>query len=321
MYRQTILVSAKINPRVIEGLQSRFDLVFLQGSDVSALSEAERNRIAGFAVLGSALPAMMDALPNLEIIANFGVGYDGVDVGYAAQKAVMVTNTPDVLNAEVADTTIGLLINTVRQLNAAENWLRAGRWAKEGNFPLTPLSLRDRSVGLYGLGRIGLEIARRAEAFGLKISYHTRSPRKDVDYPYYDTLSGLAEAVDTLICIVPKTPQTHQTIDGPLLEKLGRNGVLINVGRGWTVDEEALAAALADGTIAAAGLDVFQDEPHVPAALMELSNVCLLPHVASASVPTRNAMADLVVSNLVSWFAEGKAVTPVPETAFTRRKS
>jgi lactate dehydrogenase-like 2-hydroxyacid dehydrogenase len=321
MSRQTILVSANINPRVIEGLGPHFDLVFLQGNDVFALSEAERNRITGFAVLGSAQPAVMDALPNLEIIANFGVGYDGVDVGHAANKTIMVTNTPDVLNAEVADTTIGLLLNTVRQLNAAENWLRAGRWAKDGNFPLTPLSLRERTVGLYGLGRIGLEIAHRAEAFGLKISYHTRSPRKDVDYPYYDSLSELAEAVDTLICIVPKTPETHKTIDGSLLQKLGRNGVLINVGRGWTVDEEALAEALVSGTIAAAGLDVFQDEPNVPAALMGLSNVCLLPHVASASIPTRNAMADLVVSNLVSWFAEGKAVTPVPETLFTREKS
>ncbi len=237
----------------------------------------------------------------------------------AAARGITVTNTPDVLNNEVADTTIGLLLNTVRQLPQAEAWLREGHWKREGAFPLTPLPLRGRTVGIYGLGRIGLAIAERLKGFGVGIAYHTRRPRADVPYAYYPSLMELAKAVDTMIAIVPKTAETHRTIDMAVLQALGPNGVLINVGRGWTVDEDALVSALKAGTIAAAGLDVFYDEPNVPEALLALPNVSLLPHVASASVATRDAMADLVVDNLAAWFDTGAALTPVPETPYTRK--
>ncbi|MFA7413554.1 MAG: 2-hydroxyacid dehydrogenase [Rhizobium sp.] len=311
--RATILVPGRIHPRVVERLQEHFDLLRVPHAAELELAEADASKVRGVAVSG-ALPASWIArLPNLEVVSSFGVGYDGVNVAAAAARGIIVTNTPDVLNDEVADTAIALLINTIRRLPQAETWLRQGKWVNEGAFPLSPLSLKGRHVGIHGLGRIGMEIARRLEPFKVKISYHTRRPRTDVDYGYYPSLTALAEAVDTLISIVPKTPETYKAINRDVLAALGSNGVLINVGRGWTVDEDALIAALEDGTIAAAGLDVFQDEPNVPEALLDFPNVSLLPHVASASVPTRNAMADLVADNLISWFVTGKALTPVPE--------
>ncbi|ASY64314.1 D-3-phosphoglycerate dehydrogenase [Sinorhizobium sojae CCBAU 05684] len=317
MSRPRILVPGKVNPRILERLPDMFETVLIERAD-PALVPAEMADVVGIAVSGRLPTELMDRFPRLEIIANFGVGYDGVDVDRAAARRIVVTNTPDVLNEEVADTAIGLLINAVRRLPRAEQWLRQGRWAHEGAFPLSPLSLRGRKVGLYGLGRIGLSIARRLEAFGLPIAYHTRSRREDIAFPYYPSLASLAEAVDTLIVIVPGTPSTAKAVNAGVLSALGPNGVVINVGRGSTVDEAALITALQDGTIAGAGLDVFENEPHVPEALIALPNVSLLPHVASASVVTRGAMADLVVDNLEAWFTHGRALTPVAETPFER---
>lgn len=314
-----ILVPGTIRERVLDRLKDVFDIVRIEKADPALLARSEAASISGVAVSGSFDAAMIEHLPSLEIIASFGVGYDGIDVAAAAGRGIVVTNTPDVLNDEVADTTVGLLINTVRRLPQAETWLREGRWTREGAFPLTPLSLRGRRAGIYGLGRIGLAIAERLKGFGIEIAYHTRRPREGVPYAYHPSLMELAEAVDILIAIVPKTAETHRTIDAAVLRALGPNGVLINVGRGWTVDEAALAAALQDGVIAAAGLDVFYDEPNVPEALLSAPNATLLPHVASASVVTRDAMADLVADNLLSWFGRGAALTPVPETPLSRK--
>lgn len=316
--RTRVLVPGKINQRVLDRLADAFEIVRIESADPALVTAGMRD-VKAIAVSGRVPGALMDALPQLEIIANFGVGYDGVEVGHAAEKGIAVSNTPDVLTEEVADTAVGLLLNTLRQLPQAEQWLRQGRWSREGAFPLSPLSLRGRSVGLYGLGRIGLAIARRLEAFGVSIAYHTRSPREGLSYAYHPTLVGMAGAVDTLVVIVPGTEATRRTVDAEVLAALGSNGVLINVGRGSTVDEQALIAALQAGVIAGAGLDVFENEPQVPEALVALPNVSLLPHVASASVVTRNAMADLVADNILAWFSTGKALTPVPETPFTRR--
>lgn len=312
--RPVILALGKIHPRVLERLAPIMEVLRIAPGQPVDLSEADLARVRGIAVAGTVSAALIDSLPNLQIIANFGVGYDGVDVDAAAKRGIIVTNTPEVLDDEVADTTIALLLNTLRQFYTAESYLREGRWEKEGPFPLSPLSLRGRHVGLYGLGRIGGEIASRLEPFKVKISYHTRNPKAGVSYGYQPTLKALAEVVDTLICIVPKTAETHKAIDADILKALGPNGVLINVGRGWSVDDTALIAALKDGTIAAAGLDVFYDEPKVPSDYLDLPNASLLPHVASASVHTRNAMADLVVENLTGWFDRGEVKTPVPET-------
>jgi lactate dehydrogenase-like 2-hydroxyacid dehydrogenase len=314
----TVLLIGKVHPRVRERLSAKFDLLELPKPDAAGVTPEMAAKVVATASFNTMPAAVIDALPNLKLIANFGVGYDGVDVKHAAAKGIIVTNTPDVLDEEVADTTLGLLLNTIRLLPRAEAWLRAGRWAKEGPFPLSPLSLRGRHIGMYGMGRIGQQIAHRLEAFHVKISYHTRSPNKDVPYAYVGSLKELAETVDTLVCIVPKTPQTRQTINTEILKALGKNGVLINVGRGWTVSEDDLARALENGDIAGAGLDVFEDEPNVPEALMKFDNVSLLPHVASASVHTRNAMADLVADNVISWLDKGVPVTPVPETPFSK---
>lgn len=316
--RPLVLIPGRINPRVRSRLAEQFELVEVADASAADCDPDILQQVRGAAVSGRFPAALIERLPKLEVIASFGVGYDGVEVKAAAQRGVVVTNTPDVLNDEVADTAIALLLNTIRRFHLAEQYLREGRWEKEGAFPLSPMSLKGRKVGLHGLGRIGMEIASRLEPFKVEIAYHTRRPRADVAHTYHDSLVGLAKAVDILISIVPSTAETNGAINSEVLAALGSDGVLINVGRGSTVDEPALIAALQNGTIAAAGLDVFADEPHVPQALIDLPNVSLLPHVASASVPTRDAMADLVVDNLISWFEGRGPLTPVPETPAAR---
>jgi len=260
--------------------------------------------------------AMMDLCPGLKIIGNFGVGYDTIDISAAAQRGIVITNTPEVLTEEVADTTLGLLLGTVRELYQAEKWLRDGRWAKEGDYRLTPGSLRDRSVGMVGFGRIGKAIARRIEAFGLKVSYFARNPQPGATNRYYADLLAMAGDVDTLIAILPGGPATLNLIDASVLQALGPRGILINVARGSVVDEAALIAALRARTILAAGLDVYVGEPNINPAFLELDNVTLYPHVGSATIHTRNAMGQLLVDNLIA-YAEGRSPkTPVPETAF-----
>ncbi|WP_420961203.1 2-hydroxyacid dehydrogenase [Brucella sp. IR073] len=314
-HEATILVVGKLHPHAVERIGDIFATERVEKGDPALVTPELAQRIRGVAVSGALNAAFMDALPNLEIVANFGVGYDNVDAAHAGKTGIMVTNTPDVLTEEVADTALGLLIDTVRELPQAQAWLRAGKWETEGNYPLTKLSLRGRRAGIFGLGRIGKAIARRLEAFGLSVAYHNRHRADDVVYDYYPSLLALAEAVDTLIVAAPGGAGTEKAVNAEVLRALGPDGVLINIGRGSVVDEEALIAALGSGTIAAAGLDVFADEPRVPQALIDLPNATLLPHVASASQATRRAMADLVVDNLVSWFKDGAALTPVRETA------
>lgn len=313
--RPTILVPGRLHEHALERIGREFDVVRVESGDPALIGPGLSETVCGVAAMTTISAAFIDALPRLEIIANFGVGYDAVDARHAAQRRVMVTNTPDVLTEEVADTALGLLINAVREFPRAESWLREGRWERQGHYRLTPLTLRGRRAGIFGLGRIGMAIARRLEACGLTVAYHNRRPAEGVAYAYHKTLLGLAEAVDTLVSVAPGTRQTEKSVNAEVLAALGPNGVFVNVGRGSTVDQPALIAALKNGTIAAAGLDVFADEPRVPEALLALDNAALLPHVGSASVHTRKAMADLCVDNLVAWFSKGKALTPVPETA------
>jgi lactate dehydrogenase-like 2-hydroxyacid dehydrogenase len=262
---------------------------------------------------------LLDRLPAAEVVASFGVGYDRVDVKAARARGIIVTNTPDVLTEEVADLAHGLLLATVRNLPQADRYLRDGRWL-EGRFPLSA-SLRKRTVGIVGLGRIGKAIARRLEASDVKLAYHGRSKQAGVTYPYYPTLIEMARAVDTIILVVPGSAETDKMVNAAVLEALGPDGVLINVGRGTLVDEQALIAALRSGTILAAGLDVFEDEPNVPAELIALPNTVLLPHVGSGSVHTHNAMGQFVVDNLVAWFEGRGPLTAVPETPWSGAKS
>jgi lactate dehydrogenase-like 2-hydroxyacid dehydrogenase len=257
--------------------------------------------------------AYMRQYPKLEIISSFGVGYDNIDAKAAARLGIVVTNTPGVLDDEVADTTLGLMLMAVRQLPQAERYLRAGEWSAKGAYPLTP-SLRGRTVGILGLGRIGKAIATRITAFGLDVVYHGRHAQAGVPYRYYSSLVDMAKAVDVLIVVAPGGPGTRHIINAEVLKALGPDGVLINVARGTLVDEKALIDALRNKTILAAGLDVFENEPSVPQELMALENGVLLPHVGSASVSTRRAMAECVVSNLFAWVDGKPPLTPVPET-------
>lgn len=310
-----VLVDENGHQATREKLKGIYNAISSDYEKALELPLSEREKIRAIASLFMKVDsALIDALPNLEIISSFGVGYDHIDAQYATKKGVVVSHTPHVLDDEVADTTVALLLNTVRGFYHREAYLRAAQWTKNGSAPLSALSMRGRSVGIFGLGRIGQTIAKRLSGFDLPIHYHSRNQVDGVDYIYHSTLKEMAQNVDTLIVVVPATPQTHHAINADILKALGPRGVLINVGRGPVVDEKALIHALENNIIAAAGLDVFEHEPEVPQALIDLPNASLLPHVASASVDTRQAMGDLVVENLYEWFTNGAAVTPTPET-------
>ena len=268
--------------------------------------------IAAVAGHGPVDGALMARFPKLEIVSSFGVGYDHIDAKWAGQHGVIVTNTPDVLNEEVADTALGLLLATVRHLPQAEKYLRAGNWPKHGDYQLTP-SLRDRTVGIVGMGRIGKAIARRLDAMNVPVVYHSRRPT-DVAYKHYPNLVEMARAADVLLVITPGGAATRNLINAEVLDALGPEGILINMARGSVVDEGALIKALQGKKILSAGLDVFANEPSVPQELIEMEHVVLLPHVGSASIATRRAMDQLVADNIISWFAGKGALTPVPET-------
>jgi lactate dehydrogenase-like 2-hydroxyacid dehydrogenase len=310
-----VLITQPMMPLIMEGIESRFPSVRLfEQADRPAFLASQGARFKGL-VTGQAVAsdtALMAQLPNLRIISSFGVGYDLVDARAAATRNVTVTNTPDVLTDEVADLALGLLIATIRRLPQADAFTRQGRWLK-GNFPLSD-TLRGKTMGILGLGRIGKAIATRAEAFGLKLAYHGRSQQPDVPYPYFASLTEMAKAVDILMVIAPGGASTKAVVNRAVLESLGPEGTLINVARGSLVDEPVMVEMLRSGALGAAGLDVFEDEPRVPEALFGLENVVLLPHVGSASVYTRNQMGQLVVDNVIA-IAEGRApLTPVPET-------
>ena len=284
--------------------------------DIERLTPATLGKIRGIAVTYHTVHADKTALmlfPKLEIVASFGVGYDHVDSAYAREHNIVVTNTPEVLTEEVADIALGLLIATLREFIKADRYLRSGLWLTQ-QFPLSVGSLRDRKVGIVGMGRIGQAIGRRLDASRVPVVYHSRNPAAGVSYKHYPDLMEMAKAVDTLIVIVPGGASTAKMINADVLKALGPRGVLINVARGSVVDEPALIAALKSGTILAAGLDVFANEPNVPDELKAMQNVVLLPHIGSASVVTRNAMDQLVVDNLKTWFAGKAPLTPVPET-------
>src|SRR5690242_6879397 len=284
--------------------------------DLERLTPEVAGKIRGMAITYNTVRGDARTLarfPKLEIVSSFGVGYDHVDAAYARDHNIMVTNTPDVLTEEVADVALGLLISTLREFIKADRYLRSGLW-NSAQYPLSVGSLRDRTVGMVGMGRIGQAIGRRLEASRVPVVYHSRNPASGVSYKHYPDLIEMAKAVDTLVVIVPGGPSTAKMINADVLKALGPRGVIVNVARGSVIDEAALIAALKSGTIMAAGLDVFAMEPAVPEELRAMQNVVLLPHIGSASVVTRNAMDQLVVDNLNAWFAGKAPLTPVAET-------
>ena len=247
-------------------------------------------------------------LPNLEIISTNGVGYDGIPMELAAARNIVVTNTPNVLNAAVAELCVGALLALLRRLPQADRYVREGRW-KNAPFPLST-SLAGKHVGIVGLGRIGKNIARRLETFGVVLAYHGRSDQ-GLAWRYEADLRTLARDSDILVVVAPGGPETEHLIDASVLQALGPQGYLVNVSRGSLVDEEALIAALYQGGIAGAALDVFDEEPDVDERLFGFDNVLLTPHIGSATVETRAAMAQLTLDNLRAWFRSGRALTVV----------
>lgn len=253
---------------------------------------------------------LLDRLPNLKLVSSQGVGTDGLCVEACKARGVQVANTPDVLNDDVADMALMLLLATVRRLLPGDRWVREGRWVRDGMMPLNRC-IRGKRLGIAGFGRIGKAIAHRAEAFGLDIAYYGRRKQPEVDYPWYDDLQALARDVDILVVALPGGDPTYRLVGRLVLEALGPDGYLINIGRGSVVDEPALVEALSSGMLAGAGLDVFENEPNVPEELLQMDNVVLQPHCASGTEETRHAMAQLVVDNVAAYVAGRPLLTPV----------
>jgi lactate dehydrogenase-like 2-hydroxyacid dehydrogenase len=315
--KMDVLLVGNKKPVIVNGLKNKVNLHFLlDAPDRDAFLKSVGGKIGALVVAYTSNKIdgdFMNKFPNLKLVASFGVGYDHIDAKWAGANGIVVTNTPEVLNEEVADTTIGLLLSTVREFPQAERYLRAGKWPA-GAFRLSKATLRDRTIGVVGMGRIGQAIAKRLDAFGVSVVYHSRKPQQGVSYKYYPKLLDMARESDTLIIIVPGGAGTEKLINKEVLEALGPNGILINMARGSVVDEEALIEVLKNKMILAAGLDVFVKEPHIPPELMALENAVLFPHLGSASEYTRTAMDQLVVDNILSWDGGKGPLTPVPET-------
>jgi len=312
--RIPVLAAAKLSPLLTAQLERAFEFHDrLHETDPEAFAAAA-SRIRAVAAGGDSRvdAALIGQLPALELISVMGVGYDGVDVAAARARGIVVTHTPDVLNDDVADLALGLMLCAARQLPAADRYVREGAWAARGPMPLQR-KMSGARLGIVGMGRIGQAIATRAAAFGMAIAYTARSPRVAVPWRFVPEVLALAEQSDFLVLITPGGAGTRHMVNAEVLRALGKKGILVNVARGSVVDEAALVQALEDGVIGGAALDVFEDEPRVPARLMALPNVVLVPHIGSATTATRQAMADLAFANLQACFAGQPLPTPIPE--------
>ena len=309
---KTILQHGRLLPSLEAALSREFDLHPLWSeSDPDAFLARHGNRFVGVVTSApvGASAALMQSLPALKVISSFGVGFDRIDLDAARSHGIHVSNTPNVLNNCVADLAIGLIIDAARGMSSADRFVRRGNW-QQGRFPLAT-QVTGKRLGIVGLGRIGRAVAKRAAGFDMEIRYTNTHAVEDVSHEFVPALRDLAAWADFLVVTVSGGAGTRHLISRDILAALGAKGFLINVSRGSVVDEEALVTALLERSIGGAGLDVFADEPNVPAALLELDNVVLLPHIASGTHETRQAMADLVLQNLRSYFSEGRLVTPV----------
>lgn len=310
--KKTILALQSVLPAEMAQIEQEFNVIRLwESGDPEQEILSHRFEIAGILSTyncSGVSSRLIEALPNLEIIAQFGAGYDNIDIATAKKHNIAVTNTPDVLTNDTADIAMILLLNLSRRTVEADMYTRVGRWAN-GAFPLST-SLSGKTVGIVGLGKIGKAIVQRARAFDMKISYYGRA-KKDVDYIFYNNLNDLAKASDFLVLACSGGSQTKGLVDYKILEALGAKGYLINIARGSVVKEEDLLIALRNKTIAGAGLDVYADEPNVPEEMIKMDNVVLLPHVGSATQETRSKMGQLVLQNLLAHFEGNGLLTPV----------
>ena len=309
--KQDIIIAAKLYKPAQDVLEKEFTAHRLnEATDPAALLKALAPRVQAIASgAPGADAALMDALPKLKLISHFGVGYDTVDVAAATKRGIRVTNTPDVLNDCVADTAMALTLNVMRKFPQSEAYLRSGYWATQGDYPFT-VALGGKTMGIIGLGRIGEAIARRAQAAGMKIVYHNRN-KKNVPYPYFSDPVSLAKNCDVLMLVTPGGAATRNLVNARVLDALGPKGFLVNISRGTVIDEPVLLAYLQKGKIAGAGLDVFAEEPNVPAGFYALDNAVLLPHVGSATTETRFAMGMRQVDNIRALFAGRPLISPV----------
>lgn len=313
MGKPDILVVWTTRPAKLAELAKHFTLHrYDQVDDPEALLAKCGSRIRGVATTGGKGldRKLIGQLPNLEIVASSGVGYDTIDLSSCAENGIVVTNTPDVLTDDVADTALGLIIAARRNMVKGDAYVRSGEWGRKGPMGLTS-ALRGKRVGIVGLGRIGLAIAKRCEPFGLEVGYTARRPREEVPYAYFGDRLDLAEWSNILVAAVPGGSETRGLVDASVIKAIGAEGTFVNISRGSVVDEAALTAALASGSLGSAGLDVYANEPDPEPVLTSLPNVVLYPHHASGTVETRDAMAELVNANLVAYFERGIAVTPV----------
>lgn len=314
--RHRILQAGRLLPSLEQRLADAFDLHLLAAEpDPAAFLVSHGHEFVGFVSSAGvgASAATMDALPNLRVISSFGVGLDRIDLAAAKQRGIAVGYTPDVLNDCVADLAMVLMLDVARRVSEADRFVRRGDWTKPGlaSFPLGR-KVSGAKLGIVGLGRIGQTIARRAAAFEMDIRYHSRRPVEGVAWRHEPSLTELARWCDFLVVITAGGAATRHLIDDAVFDALGPRGFIVNVARGSVIDEAALVRALVERRIAGAGLDVFEDEPKVPPALFALDNVVLLPHIASGTEETRQAMADRVFDNLQGFFRDGRMVSPAP---------
>ena len=312
MKKSLLYLSGRLQAEEMAELEHQFEVLRLRREDnpEEILKSHQQDIVAIISSPSKPVSrALIEALPNLEIISLFAVGYDNVDLEAAKQRDIRVTNTPDLVTECTADTALSLFMAVHRRIVEADMFVRVGKF---GNAPF-PLGTRPqgKTVGIVGLGRIGKAIARRLEPLGCKIVYHGRAPKDDAPYPFYPDLVKMAGDCDTLILSCTGGEGTYHIINKDVLAALGAQGFLINVARGSVVDEQALVAALENGVIAGAGLDVFADEPNVPEELKTMDRVVLLPHIGSATVETFGEMGKLVVENLKAHFAGLDLITPV----------
>jgi lactate dehydrogenase-like 2-hydroxyacid dehydrogenase len=307
-----VIAATPLYQPVMAALEAAFTVHRLfEAPDRPAFLAKFKDKPLGIATFGGAMnAALMDALPQLKIIACMSVGVDNVDLAAAKSRGIRVTNAPDVLTDDVADIAIALLIGVARRIPQADRYVRAGKWAALGAMPLAT-KLGGAAMGVLGLGRIGLAIAKRAEALGVTIVYHGPREKPGSPYRYYPDLAAMAKDVDYLMIACPGGAETRNLVNAKVIDALGQKGAIINIARGSVVEEPAMVKALAEGKLRGAGLDVFADEPRVPEALLKLDNVVLLPHVGSATHSTRRAMGQLMIDNLAAFFAGKPLLTPV----------
>ncbi|MGE4239996.1 2-hydroxyacid dehydrogenase [Ramlibacter sp.] len=307
-----ILENARIPP-LEAALAREYDVHPLwKEADAAAFLREHGREFTGLVTgsLKGASGELIDAMPNLQVIANYGVGYDTIDLGAARRRGVAVSTTPDVLTDCVADFAFGLLIATARQHVAADRFVRDGEWKPGVFFRVTTRVARKR-LGVLGLGRIGQAIAQRSTGFGMEVRYHSRRPVAQARWTYEPSLRELAAWCDFLVVACAGGEATRHLVNAEVLDALGPHGFIVNIARGTVIDEAALVAALKNKRIAGAGLDVFEHEPNVPRELLEADNVVLAPHTASGTQETRREMGELVLDNLRSWYRDGRLLTPV----------